>query len=143
MADGRTLGMASTRRFKISSNQSQPFIFAANLAKRSTEGCAYSITGCILVSSTDKTAILSGLDKRVPSATCNFKWQCDGFSRCFSTRGYIERRRSKRLGILGLSAPSNSPTRSLSSSVQGKSSGQVQPRRSMNPTAHITHVRPC
>jgi hypothetical protein len=71
MADGRRWGWRQLGRFKISSNQSQPFIFAVNLAKRSTKGCAYSITGCVLVPRSDKTAILRGLDKRVPSATCN------------------------------------------------------------------------
>jgi hypothetical protein len=43
-------------------------------------------------------------------------------------------KRSKRLGTLDLSAVSNSPTRSLSSSVEGKSSRQVQPHPSLNPT---------
>ena len=68
---GGRWGWRQLGRFKISSNQSQPFIFVVNLAKRSTKGCAYSITGCVLVPRSDKTAILRGLDKRVPSATCN------------------------------------------------------------------------
>ncbi len=101
--------MASTRRFKISSNQSQPSIFVASLAKRATKGCAYRMPRGSHVQWSDKTAILRGLDKSVPSATCNLKWQWDGFSRCLAVVSPPEvptlhgEKRSKRLGTLGLS----------------------------------------
>jgi hypothetical protein len=47
---------------------------------------------CILVSRSDRTAILKGLDERTASTTCNLSDGGTVFSRCFSTRGCSEKR---------------------------------------------------